>query len=327
MIELATPASLPFGLINYEDKGQIKTALLGLTVQHPPLNLTAQSSTGMQITGARANKAYEQAVQFLQYHTLAQQAEIEIEYAIPMFVGLGSDAMMGLGIAKTLAALHNIPSEKSDTLSLAQAVGLKPPQVLEFWGFEQGGLLLVGTDVESNIHIPSLLQRIEIDHPQKEAWAFVFYFSDIPDETPETLEADRMTALLQAGPQLDVESGRLLTEELWPAVTNDNIETFGQTLMGIQQLNTEALGKVGTPVTMSEEEQSVLDVMRDNGAVAWGKSATGETLYGLVRGATASQDLRKKLREHIGFFGGTILATITDNRGMALSTKEDTGRM
>jgi predicted sugar kinase len=121
---------------------------------------------------------------------------------------------------------------------------------------------------------------------------------------------------------LSGESGRLVNETLWPAVENDDFETFGQALQSLHQMNLAALARAGTPANLSAGDQAILKLMQDNGAVAWGQSLTGVCLYGLVKGAKASQVLRKKLLDHVGFFGGTVMATITDNRGAVEATKD-----
>jgi|GEM_PF-685526 len=323
LIEIGAPASLPLGLVKYENDAGSKTAVLGLTVQHPPIQIFAQAHSKLQITGARSDKGYEQAVRFLQYHQLKQQAEIEIESTIPNQVGLGSEALMGLSLAKALSWIHDLPSEKQEIMAMAKALGLEPQQALETWGFERGGLLLVDTEPDTENSVPQLLRRQEIEHPEKEAWAFVFYFPDIPEGTSETLEADRWAALLKATPYLSSETGRLVDEELWPAVENNNIETFGKSLLTLHQMNEEALVKAGFPLNIMDEDQAVLDLMRDSGAVAWGQNLMGLSCYGLIKGGQASRILRKKLRDHVGFFGGLILATIADNRGMAEAIKDE----
>ena len=323
LIEVGSPASLPLGLVKFEDDTGSKLCWLGLTVQHPPIQIFAQAHTAFQVAGARADKGYEQAVRFLQHHQLKQQAEIEIESTIPNQVGLGSEALMGLSLAKALAWVHDIPSEEQETLAMAKALDLKPQQALEVWGFDRGGLLLVDTKPDREDTIPPLLRRQEIEHSEKEAWAFIFHFPDIPEGTPKTFETDRQSALLQAAPHLSIESGRLVDEALWPAVENDDIETFGTGLLTLHHMNEEALAKAGTPLNITDEDQAVLDLMRDSGAVAWGQNLTGISSYGLIKGGKASRILRKKLRDHVGFFGGLILATITDNRGVAETIKDE----
>jgi predicted sugar kinase len=279
--------------------------------------------------------------------------------------------MLGLSVAQALAWVNGLPLE--NTTALAQAVGLEPQHALEVWGFDRGGLLLVDTppsetrregDQGTRSSCPmnlspsppllrslsqrgGVVRRQEIAHPDKEAWAFVFFFPRVPP----SLESDRLRVpsgcLLAAAPHLSSESGRLVTEKLWPAVENDDIAAFGQSLMALQQMNREALAAAGTPHQLNDEglsraapreapgpiprlplgrgarDQAILALMRDHGAFAWGQSLTGLGLFGLVKGAAASVELRTKLRHQVGFFAGRIMATITDNSGARHVVKDE----
>lgn len=318
LIEVGAPAMLPLGLVKIADDPRSKICLLGLTVQHPPAQIFAQAHPKLQISGPRADLAYEQALRFLQQHHLKQQGEVEIEYTIPNLVGLGSEAMQGLALAKALAWVHNLPAESQQTTALAQALNLESQHALEMWGFDRGGLLLLDLDSMAEHGLPPLIRRQEIDHKEKFAWVFVFYFPDDTSAVSDAkhLEAERRANLLQAAPHLSSETGQLVTEKLWPAVENDDFETFAHNLLALHRMNEEALVKAGLPSVIKAEDQAVLEVMRENGALAWGQNLTGYSFYGLIKGGQASRELRKKLRKHVGFFGGTILATITDNRGV-----------
>jgi hypothetical protein len=63
------------------------------------------------VSGARADLARRQAEHFFRHHHLPAQAEIEIELAIPQYMGLGSAAMLGLTVARALATLHGCGPE------------------------------------------------------------------------------------------------------------------------------------------------------------------------------------------------------------------------
>ncbi len=317
LIEIGAPACLPLGLVQVDNKA----CLLGLVLQHPPVHLSAQAYAGFMVTGARADIGHEYATRFLDYHQLEHRANVEIELAIPAFVGLGSEAILGLSVARALSHLYDLPSEKRDTLALAQALDLGPQHALEVWGFDQGGLLLVDTRPSSG-NMPELVRRQEIAHPDKQAWAFVFYLPRVPKDTPERLEAERLATLLQAAPHLSSESGHLVTEKLYPAVENDDLPGFSQALTRLQQLNQDALASGGAPQSFTQDEQAVLSVMRENGALACGRSATGLALYALVKGASATVALRHKLRDHIGYYGGIAMATVTDNEGVRHVAKD-----
>src|SRR6185436_2758441 len=106
----------------------------------PPVTIDARPAPALAITGARADLAYAQALRVQEHLSLAP-AELEIEYAIPRGMGLSSEAMLGLTVARTLAALAEHPAA-GDSAALAAAAGLTPADSLARWGFDSGGLLL-----------------------------------------------------------------------------------------------------------------------------------------------------------------------------------------
>ncbi len=316
LIEIGAPSVLTFGLVQRENK----SCLLGITLQHPPVHLTAKPYAGYKITGARGDVGYEYATKFLDYHHLEHQAEVEIELAIPAYLGLGSETIVGLSAAQAMSQLTGLTDGKEDALALAKAIDLKPQHALELWGFDQGGLLLVETEAPTG-KIPQLVRRVDIQHQQKEDWAFVLHFPRISSDTPKNFEMQRLQDLLNSASYLSDESEKLI-ENLWSAATEDDLTTFTQDLTELSQLNDSALSAAGFSVPQSPEEQSVLEVMTENGALACGRSATGYALYALVQGSSATVSMRHALRAHVGHYGGISMATITDNQGARVVSKE-----
>jgi beta-ribofuranosylaminobenzene 5'-phosphate synthase len=305
LIEVGSPCSLPLGLIRTQDN---RACLLGVTLQHPPTDVFAEASTQFSVTGPLAHKGYAYAQRFLAYHHLPQQANIEIELAIPDMLGLGAETMLSLSIARALAWVHGLPTD--DAQALARAAGLGPQHALNVWGFQQGGLLLVDAQ---QLNTP--LRRQPIAHTDQSAWGFVLLLPRVPPETPETLEADHLQRLLDAAPRVSAATERLLAEDLWPALEQDDLLAFARALMTLQPLNQQALTEAGMALPFTQDEQAVLDLFRDRGALAWGRGLTGMALYGLVKGASASVEIRHHLSELVGPYGGWVMATITDNVG------------
>ncbi len=312
LIEVIVPASLPLGLVKLNVDGQETLGWLGLTLQQPRVELSAQAAPGLNITGPRADAAHPRAARFFDHHQRPPRGHVVIEYALPRAMGLSSEAMLGLGVARSLAWVNGLPLD--DTPALAQAIGLGPEQGLALHGFARGGLLLVEAQPAAGA-LPRLLRRAEIAHPDPTAWVIDFYLTPTPTETPAGFQAERHAALLAAAPHLSAETGRLVDEQLWPAVAQDDLPAFAAALMALQAHNEAALAAAGRQLPLTVADRRLLDLMRVEGALAHGRTATGLALFGLVRGAPASQVLRRKLNDAVGFFAGTVMAAITDNRG------------
>jgi predicted sugar kinase len=315
-IDIGAPCSLMLGMVRKEGPNGDQVALLGVALQHPPISLAAAPAPRLFVSGSRADLAYAQGEHFLAHTPGAKPAEIEIDLAIPSLMGLGSEAMLGLSMARALAELSGLPGEEAG--ALARNVGLHASQGLEVAAFEQGGVLLVqagGTSARGP-DFPRPLRRYALEHSDpKQAWAFVLHWPRPARGTLATVEADRRAAWLKAADHLSRESGHLLQTELWPALEADDLNRFAAALMQLQAFNQAALKQAGAWEAPTPDAQAVLDVLRLNGAVAWGESPTGLARFGLIRGAQPSIDLRHALSEHVGIEGGTVMAAICDTGG------------
>jgi len=309
-VELTSPACLLLGIVNVD--GQ--PCQLGITLQYPPIQLAAHSSDTLAITGGRADLAYQQAEHKLQHNNLPRQDEVEIELAIPSFMGLGSAAMLALSVTATFATLNGLAVE--DIPALARAAGLlADDEALEAQAFTHGGLLLADRH-------GSALRRFAIPPRGDEGdWVWVLVLPRVSGDTSDMLEADRRSALLAAAPQLADETGRLVTADLWPAAERDDIATFAQALERIQMLNNAALGHSDKLPVISNAEREILAVMRENGALVCGRAPTGLGLYALIRGGGPSRSMRRALTNHLGIFGGSVMASICDNAGARLQSR------
>lgn len=310
-IEIVAPAVLPLGVARFETAAGHRTGLLGLTLQHPPVHLAVEASDTVNIVGPRADIGYEWANRYWNHYRLRPQANIEIELAIPANMGLGSETMLALSVARGLAWRHRL---QSDTAALRTALGRSQVPALELRAFDQGGLLVVQLEDEAG-NLPVVQHRREIAHEEREAWAMVLLLPRVPADTPNCLEANRLLNYRKHATYLDIKSGYLIQHELLSAIDQDDIAAFGQSLLSLQQLNQKAFKAIGQPLELTPHHHLIFELMRKNGAFAWGQSLTGMALYGLVKGAKATIELRKKLRHHVGIMGGIVMATITDNAG------------
>ena len=308
LIEVGAPCSLPLGVVR-TSAGQ--TQLLGVTLQHPPADVFAETSTTLSVTGPVAHLGRIAAERFLAHHQLPPHANIEIELATPTMVGLSSEAMLSLSIARALAWVHGLPSD--DAVALARAVSLGPEHALEVWGFQQGGFLL--TDIQQLETAP---RRHAIAHDDKHAWGFVLLLPPTAPETPETIEKTHLKMVLEASDYISPETDGIVNDELWPALNNDDLSAFGQALLALQKVNQAGLAVAGVPLHFTPQEQAVLNLLRDQGAFAWGRSLTGSALFGLVQGANHSVEVRRHLSKLVGIYGGRVMATITDNERLSL---------
>ena len=321
LIDIGAPASLVLGLVRFEAGGDSAPCLLGVTLQHPPVNLQAEADAALLISGPRAEKGLEYVLRVQQALQFERGMQVEIDLAIPTLMGLASDAMLGLAVARALAWAND--ARPDDTASHFRALGLGPAHGLFGWGFDRGGLLMVEARTGPD-GMPAIQRRAEIAHEDRYAWAFHLVLPHPPDDASDSLEEDRLQALLAAADHLSPETGRIVNDQIWPAVEADDLAAFGGAVMRLQALNGEALAASGQARSSSEGEERILAAMRDSEAVAWGGIPTGLGQFAIVRGVARTQRLRTKLQHTLGIDGGTAMATITDNGGARHIVKDDT---
>jgi len=265
---------------------------LGIALQHPPVQLAAQPAQQLLVSGARADMGYRAAVDCLAQLGVAAGSQIEIELAVPAFMGLGSDAMLRVSVGQALR--HVLRASDLPTVDPA------------CWAFKRGGLLLVGPQGE-------LIQRAAIEHSDEEDdWVFVLVLPHAPDDVAEDDELQRRQALRNAAERL---GSSVAADALFAAVERDDFDAFASALTAIHVANEAALSANGRPVVLSEEERDILDFMRARGAAFVARALTGLGLLGLVKGGPASRALRRALVQRLGYFGPPVTASICDNRG------------
>ena len=311
LLELTSPCFLPLGLAQHEGA----PAWVGLTLKFPIVQLRAQARPGsVWITGPRANLAREQARRFAAQRGREYGAEIEIEWAIPNYMGLSSEAMLGLSVARALQWTAGEPVEEA--IALAPSLGLRNDEPATH-GFQGGGALLVALDGSR------ILRRATITHAEEAESVFVLYLPRPPEDVAPALEAERAETVRAAAPHLSAESGAVLSDQFWPAFERDDIQLFARALTQLDQLNRAALQAAGTPLEISAEARSVLDLMQAEGALACWQSLTGLGLVALVQGTDASHALRNKILAHVGHFGGTLLASVIASEGATQREKDE----
>lgn len=308
-LTIAGPSVLPLALAH--PTPGMPPATLGIALQHPPLDLTTIRRKRHSVTGARADFASMVADRYLASVSDSHPAEIEIELAVPLRQGLSSDAGLALATAAGLAWANG--HDQTDLSALSTVAGLTPHQHLARLGFARGGLLLAGHDGQ-------LVWRTDITHEDaRHDWVFVMVLQRPEAGIPDDVEQQRRDRLKSAGSRL-ADTVKPLAA-LRHAVAEDDLAGFAEALGVLTSASELALRDAGWP-PFSEREQGVFAVMGDNGAVATGRSLSGLALWGLIEGASPSQTLRKALRKHLGYYSGTIMASVCDNEGMRMVEDE-----
>ncbi len=286
-IELVSPCLLHLGCIWAE-----QVCELGITLQYPQIQLSAQSHPQLEISGACADMALIAVKHLIGKYHQPLPATVEIESAIPIGMGLGAQSMMAESMRQVYSKWH--PFEGSFRTSLAGHAA------------KHGGLLLSNDD--------GLLQtRADLaTHDDSAAWVFVLVLPNLPDDAPEDIESQQLACLCQACRPKQAGAN---SEELFAAAEQNDFAAFAHALAQIQAANEAVLN-----IPITAEEHTALDILRSTGAAMCGRALTGRGLFGLVQGGPASRDVRAALQHHYGYFGPQILAATCQNHGITVNT-------
>ena len=318
-IDIGAPATQLLGIAQLEIEEEFRPVWLGITLQHPPVHLSGQAHRNLVIEGARAHVARAYGKRFLATRGLPLSGELQIELSIPAQIGLGSEPILGLSAAQALAWMHD--QEHEETESLAQAIGLEAHQALQYHGYRQGGLMILDLSPRAG-EMPPLVWRTDLSHNDKETWVFVYVFPRLPEDTPEDLEEQQRRKLLELTARCAADTGNILETAVLPAVKADNLEGFAASLSRLQDTNQQSLRQSGAWLEGTEGGQHALAIMEEFGVMVSGRMLTGLGVYGLVRGAKTSRELRAALSKGLGPFGGNPIATICENGGANFIVKE-----
>ncbi len=274
-VSLLCPALLTLGAGRLN--GQRGLAAMALRV--PIMSIEARPATHLAISGPCADVALRVA----QHARTQTGAEIEIESALPRFMGLGADLMMTEAIRDVLARISGADST--------------PGQTVAGHAFAHGGLIFVN---ESGTQ----LRRSTLAHDDTQAWVFVLLLPTPPDDTPDDLESARAQRLLDAKPNHDLRA-------LFDAADNDSFDGFVTALHAMYDAQASTLRNFALPAELAHYGQ----LLEAQNAPFTAVTATGYGMFALTHGAPASRAVRNGLKQTLGYGGPIVLGSICDNAG------------
>lgn len=276
-----TPAVLPLALVN--DDGE--TAVLTLALTHPPTQVDVRAGLGLGASGARAQMAYAAAEAWYVETGITTSARVVVELATPNQLGLLADATLSVAVRSVLATVHG-QAETGD--------GLDAAGQLAWTAYTKGGVFTqrVGGGV---------MRQATIEKPDSEAWVLIGHYPRFDPDLPATYEAELTAHLLAADAPAGADD-----VAVWAALERDD---FGGFAAAVGALHRATAAQLSLPV-LTAEQQMALAAFESQGAVVWGRALSGQLTWGLVAGQQAAYDLRRRVRQAVGHYGGTVFATV-----------------
>jgi beta-ribofuranosylaminobenzene 5'-phosphate synthase len=291
-----TPARLHFGVLDLRGRLGRCFGGLGAAIPSPSLLLEASAAKDIVAQGPDAGRAKEFAERFMSYHQLSGGVRLTIHRTIPSHAGLGSGTQLGLGVARAIAELYDLPTEP---VGLARATARGRRSAIGTWTFALGGFIVEGGRKPGSEELAPLLARF----PVPTSWRCVVAVPSGNRGLSGEAEA-RAFQELPSPPDREVERvSHLVLMQLLPALVEGDLPSFGEALSGVQRITGSWFALQQGGVFSPGPTEHLIESMSRWGAAGVGQSSWGPSAYGLVGSTDAATELASRVREELGANG------------------------
>lgn len=315
-VQVKTPARLHLGLIDMNGNLGRLFGGLGVGIDHPNVVIEAEQSQDLVVIGEEAVLAKAITERFLSTFAPKSRVQLKVLEMIPPHTGLGSGTQLSLAIAAALTRLFNV---KASLPELAIAMGRARRTSVGTTIFKQGGFVVDSGKSQRTQSFPPLLYR----QPFPMEWRFVVAVPNTKEGLSNSQENHAFNKLSQM-PAEDVgQICRLIMFKLLPALSERDIESFGDALTRIQILTGNYFAQAQGGTYSSPIATDCIDFMKKAGAYGVGQSSWGPALYAIVKKEQAKQ-LLTKVKAHLdSTVGGKVFIAKANNKGATIKVFED----
>ena len=272
-----TPSRLHFGLLSWGAGPPRQFGGIGLMIDAPALEITAEPAPNWSAEGPSSGRVLELAVRvadrLASRRFEVKPARMVVHRAPPEHSGLGSGTQVGLGVARLLTALGGWP--EFEVVDLAGLAGRGLRSGIGLHGFARGGLIVDGGRRGPEgippllAHVPfptdwSVLVLIPRPEPGLHGPAEVRAFAELPP-SPGAL-VDRLCHLVLLG--------------ILPAVIEHDLPRFGEALEELQERVGRGFAPAQGGIFARPELETIAGTLRALNLKGVGQSSWGPTLYG-----------------------------------------------
>jgi len=319
MLSITTPSRLHLALIDMNASIGRVDGSIGLTLDEPVIKISARRYDIVEITGnlkiqlSQSIKTEFQISEHIERMEKSVKAllpagegiRISIEEDYPSHIGLGSGTQAALAAGMAVNKLYDLGLS---TYEVASKVGRGGTSGIGVAAFENGGFILDGGHKfsEKKAFLPSAASKLPP--------APVLVRRDFPDwdivvAVPEQKGASQTNEVnifkkVCPVPLHEVEKlSHVILMQLLPALSEEDIITFGKSINAIQEL-----GFKKREVKLQPVSKELMQILRDSGAHGAGMSSFGPTVYAIGEDA---ENLKKTAED---FLGGRGQVFITKSR-------------
>ncbi|ADI75032.1 beta-ribofuranosylaminobenzene 5'-phosphate synthase family [Methanohalobium evestigatum Z-7303] len=317
MIRITSPSRLHLSLIDLNAEIGRVDGGLGITLDYPKMELTAEKSDNITVTGNSAlNERVKNAVKSVLPD--GKGINLNIEDDIPPHVGLGSGTQSALSAASAVNEVYNLGL---DVRELAEKVGRGGTSGIGVASFESGGFL-----VDAG-HKFNKKEGFSPSAASKADPAPIVFRHDFPDwdiimalphgqGAHDAKEVDIFNKECPIPLNEVQEISHLILMQIIPAILENDIDTFGR---GINHLQSTGFKKREIAL-QSEDIKNLIRFMNDTGAKGCGMSSFGPDVFGFSDSKLQSKKIREDVQSMLDdTVGGHAIITSANNTGANIS--------
>jgi beta-RFAP synthase len=308
VIHVSTPTRLHFGLLHVPAAAAARWPScaggpgwptrnfggLGLMIDSPRVEAVVADATDWAGRGPHADRAVAVARRFVDALPEERRRPVAVDVlrCPPAHVGFGVGTQLALAVARGVARLRGL--DALDAHELAVRAGRGARSAIGVHGFSQGGFLLDGGRSSTNPGPGVLLARHEFPRDWRVLLlspAGVARWSGEPERAAFEQSAERTDALA-----VTERLCRIALAGVWPALTEQDFETFGEALFEYNRL-------AGTPFAPTQggdyaapEVEALVRWLRREGVRGAGQSSWGPTTFAVVADPERAEALRARAR-------------------------------
>ncbi len=312
-LRIRTPSRLHFGLLGWSPQATRQFGGVGLMVESPRLELTAEPASAWSVEGPLAARV-QQVVDHLRVQEREEgfvltPARIRIRSAPVEHVGLGAGTQLSLAVTRVVLNLAGVTDPSVELL--ARLTGRGSRSGIGLHGFCRGGLIVDGGR-NRETGIPPLLCRI----PFPEDWSVLIVQPPGPRGLHGPDEVRAFASLPPIAPDVTNWLCRLVLLGILPAVLEHDLAAFGAAVSELQAQVGACFAPVQGGPYAAPQASAIMAELTGLGFVGIGQSSWGPTLFGF---APASQvDLGMavaRIRQRFGLDEPAVFCTRADNQG------------
>jgi len=295
-VEVEAHARLHFGFVDPSGTAPRRFGGLGMAIAAPRFVVRIEPAPTLVVEGEDVDRVMAIAAHFCAQAGVRARASIQVMETIPAHAGLGSGTQIALAIAAGLARLHrlDLPAE-----SLCRMMGRARRSGVGFHLFREGGLVVEAGHGEAetrDLAVPQTeaVPPLVVRHALPEDWRVILMVPRSGPSISGEVEDEAFRRMGRVPEGTSERIGRLLTDQISPALDARDLNRFGTALAEVQDLVGACFASVqGGP--FHPLAAPTVRRLRAAGVAGAGQSSWGPAVYGFAASETEACRLRSLL--------------------------------